>query len=316
MQGTAVFLLLIGLSFYYLFRCYRLALFSEEPLESRLMTYGCLVSLVTYLVAAIFTDRLYTESYWWVIALPVCLHRTLIREASATTLVPALVQMESEWKTPIWMTFPSAPPIMPPIGTFTKERPEIRSTLGRAECANPARHVVAGTAHPGGNRHPVEAARGQAGPTPRDLDGPEGTARVAARYEAVTKHVIDPSPFAERVIMPSGLRVQDLEVGVGVSPGKSSKVTVDYVGYFDDGVVFDKGNAVQLDLATVFDELAEGILTMREAGRRRLFISPGALMEMSPVAEGGTPADQRLIFEITLLRVNEVPSPGMATRDV
>jgi hypothetical protein len=36
---------------------------------------------VTYFVTALGTQRFYCESFWWVLAFPLCLHRLVEREA-------------------------------------------------------------------------------------------------------------------------------------------------------------------------------------------------------------------------------------------
>lgn len=50
------------------------------PLELKFIGYGVLVSMVTYVVAGVFTERFYTESFWWVLTLPLCLERTISEE--------------------------------------------------------------------------------------------------------------------------------------------------------------------------------------------------------------------------------------------
>ncbi|MCB9849903.1 MAG: O-antigen ligase family protein [Phycisphaerales bacterium] len=89
-QGLIVFIAIITLSLFKLRRCLRLSRESDDPFEARLMAYGCLLSLVSYLTAAAFTDRLYTESFWWILTLPVCLERALAREVCAVDTVSEL----------------------------------------------------------------------------------------------------------------------------------------------------------------------------------------------------------------------------------
>jgi hypothetical protein len=60
-----------------------IAYFSANPLETKLIAYGLLVSVVTYLVTGAGTERFYCESFWWVIALPVPLYRIVVREADS-----------------------------------------------------------------------------------------------------------------------------------------------------------------------------------------------------------------------------------------
>lgn len=82
-QGVAVFVALMGLSLYKARRCLHMAEDSDNPRESRLIAYGCMLALVVYMTSAAFTDRLYTESFWWVAALPVCFERAIVLEVLA-----------------------------------------------------------------------------------------------------------------------------------------------------------------------------------------------------------------------------------------
>ena len=73
--------MLIG-CFRNLHRSVRLADQTANPMETRDLAYGILVAMVTYLVAGSFTERFYAESFWWVLALPLCLRRVAVREAA------------------------------------------------------------------------------------------------------------------------------------------------------------------------------------------------------------------------------------------
>ncbi|NOX59585.1 MAG: hypothetical protein GXP29_12125 [Planctomycetes bacterium] len=88
-QGVVVFGMLVCVVLLHLRRCVRLSGDSDEPHSARFLVYGCLLSVVIYLVSAAFTDRLYTESFWWILALPVCLEGALAREvAEQEALLP------------------------------------------------------------------------------------------------------------------------------------------------------------------------------------------------------------------------------------
>lgn len=82
-QGGMLFLCMIGGSFWFLWHAARYADRTKDPLETRVMAYGTLVALVTYLVAGLGTERFYCESFWWVLTLPLCLHRVVLREMAA-----------------------------------------------------------------------------------------------------------------------------------------------------------------------------------------------------------------------------------------
>jgi hypothetical protein len=99
-QGGLIFLGLILISLLYLYETARMARWSARPLETSFLAYGLLVSCVTYVVTGLGTERFYCESFWWVLALPVCLYRLVRAEAYGTvtcreeagTLRPALLE--------------------------------------------------------------------------------------------------------------------------------------------------------------------------------------------------------------------------------
>lgn len=90
-QGGIVFLMLTAGSLSLLYRTTRLADASDDPLETRMMAYGMLVSLVTYFITALGTQRFYCESFWWVLVLPLALNRLVVAEARAAIVEPELV---------------------------------------------------------------------------------------------------------------------------------------------------------------------------------------------------------------------------------
>ncbi len=85
-QGGVIFIGLIMLSIGYLYESARLARRSAAPMETSFMAYGLLVSCVTYSVTGLGTERFYCESFWWVLALPVCLVRLVRAEAGVGTV--------------------------------------------------------------------------------------------------------------------------------------------------------------------------------------------------------------------------------------
>ncbi len=82
-QGGIVFILIVMGSVWFLYQSDKWADRSDAPLETRLIVYGFLVSLVTYLVTALGTQRFYCESFWWVLGLPLALHRVVLAERDA-----------------------------------------------------------------------------------------------------------------------------------------------------------------------------------------------------------------------------------------
>ena len=79
-QGGVVFLLMVSGSMWFLWRSVKLADQTRNPLETRIFAYGFFVSFITYFVTAMGTQRLYCESFWWVLSLPLCLYRVVRRE--------------------------------------------------------------------------------------------------------------------------------------------------------------------------------------------------------------------------------------------
>ncbi len=92
-QGGIVFVLMIIGSVRMLYRSSRLAYLSDDLVETKILAYGFFASMVTYLVTALGTRRFYCESFWWILVLPLCLHRVVSREAAAKVEVPQLARM-------------------------------------------------------------------------------------------------------------------------------------------------------------------------------------------------------------------------------
>lgn len=80
-QGGLVYLVLVIGALRYLYMSCRLSQQTANGQETRYLAYGMLVSLVTYSVIGLGTQRFYCESYWWVLTLPLCLYRSVLVEA-------------------------------------------------------------------------------------------------------------------------------------------------------------------------------------------------------------------------------------------
>lgn len=97
--GGIVFLYILFESLRLLYRSTRLAHLTERPLETKFMVYGMLVSLCSYVVAGLGTERFSCESYWWIMVFPLCLHRMVVQEvrapAEASATVPNLANVRS-----------------------------------------------------------------------------------------------------------------------------------------------------------------------------------------------------------------------------
>jgi len=97
--GGLLFLVLLAESFRLIFRCYRISSQSKEDVKSKLLVYGMLVSLVSYFVSGLGTERFSCESFWWILVLPLCVHRIIMREMAATAEMPALaLQQADDWE--------------------------------------------------------------------------------------------------------------------------------------------------------------------------------------------------------------------------
>ena len=55
---------------------------TDDPVETTMMIYGSLISFITYFVTGLGTERFYCESFWWVMILPLCVYRMVMREAT------------------------------------------------------------------------------------------------------------------------------------------------------------------------------------------------------------------------------------------
>ncbi|UCG16093.1 MAG: O-antigen ligase family protein [Phycisphaerales bacterium] len=83
LPGLFLYLLLIIVSVGQLAWLYWKSDASADPAGTRILAFAFLVSIVMYLAAGQFTERFYTESLWWVLALPTCLERAVRQEFEA-----------------------------------------------------------------------------------------------------------------------------------------------------------------------------------------------------------------------------------------
>lgn len=116
----------------------------------------------------------------------------------------------------------------------------------------------------------------------------------------------------------NGLYVQDVEVGEGARADSGDVVTVHYTGRLPNGNEFDSSRErdqpfqVALGYGRVIQGWDQGIVGMREGGRRRLVIPPGLAYGRS--GQGPIPSNATLVFDVELLEVeNRVPEGGPGT---
>jgi FKBP-type peptidyl-prolyl cis-trans isomerase FkpA len=102
----------------------------------------------------------------------------------------------------------------------------------------------------------------------------------------------------------SGLYYVINNEGSGVRPTSTSNVTVDYKGYFLDGVVFDESNSngISFGLNEVIQGWTEGITYFREGGNGILLVPYN--LGYGESGRGSIPGGSVLIFDIRLLSVN------------
>jgi FKBP-type peptidyl-prolyl cis-trans isomerase len=107
---------------------------------------------------------------------------------------------------------------------------------------------------------------------------------------------------------PSGLYIQDMEVGRGEEARPNRRVTVHYIGWFPDGRAFESsveaGAPVRFTLGAreVIRGWEEGIRGMREGGRRKLVIPPRLAYGRGGL-DNLVPSNAVLVFQIQLLAV-------------
>jgi len=116
-----------------------------------------------------------------------------------------------------------------------------------------------------------------------------------------------PAPQAVEGTPEKGLKIEDLVVGVGISPQPGQQVTVHYTGTLEDGTKFDSSRdrgepfTFRIGVGKVIKGWDEGVMTMKVGGKRKLIIPPQ--LGYGSRATGPIPANSTLIFEIELLEV-------------
>jgi len=107
---------------------------------------------------------------------------------------------------------------------------------------------------------------------------------------------------------PSGLIVEDINIGEGAAAAAGQKVTVHYTGWLTNGAKFDSSKdrndpfVFPLGGGRVIKGWDEGVPGMKVGGKRKLTIPP-ALGYGSRGAGSVIPPNATLVFEVELLGV-------------
>jgi hypothetical protein len=106
---------------------------------------------------------------------------------------------------------------------------------------------------------------------------------------------------------PSGLRFQDVEVGIGPLASRGRTAVVHYTGWLASGRKFDssrdRGRPFEFKVGDgrVIAAWDEGVATMHQHGRRRLIVPPE--LGYGASGTGPIPPNATLVFEVELVDV-------------
>jgi FKBP-type peptidyl-prolyl cis-trans isomerase FkpA len=102
---------------------------------------------------------------------------------------------------------------------------------------------------------------------------------------------------------PTDLQIQDITVGTGATAANGDVVTVNYVGAFLNGTIFDQGSLppIQLGAHQVIAGFEQGIVGMRVGGVRLLVIPSNLAYGSS--GSGPIPPNTPLQFQIQLVSI-------------
>ena len=102
---------------------------------------------------------------------------------------------------------------------------------------------------------------------------------------------------------PTGLMFKVLKAGAGAKPAQGAEVTVNYVGKFLDGKVFDasaQGAPAKFRIGQVIEGWNEALRDMKK-GEKRLIVIPPELAYGERGYPGAIPPNSFLVFEVELL---------------
>jgi FKBP-type peptidyl-prolyl cis-trans isomerase len=114
----------------------------------------------------------------------------------------------------------------------------------------------------------------------------------------IEKYVIDNQLDGDYTA--SGLYYEIINPGHNVHPTVNSTVTVAYKGYSIDGVDFDEGDHLIINLTEVIQGWQEGLQFIGETGKIKLVIPSGLAYGESGNKKGTIKPNEVLVFEITM----------------
>jgi peptidylprolyl isomerase len=117
-----------------------------------------------------------------------------------------------------------------------------------------------------------------------------------------------PNLVVNRGALPTQLETKDLIVGKGRTAAATDTVTVQYVGVIarngqEFDASWDRGEPTTFPLAQTIPGFRNGIVGMKEGGRRQIFMPP----DQAYGASGAPPAigpDEALVFVVDLVKID------------
>ncbi|MCL6096115.1 MAG: FKBP-type peptidyl-prolyl cis-trans isomerase [Patescibacteria group bacterium] len=109
------------------------------------------------------------------------------------------------------------------------------------------------------------------------------------------------------IIMPDGLKIQDISLGTGREAKSGDTVAVNYLGTLENGTKFDSSYdrnqpfITQIGVGQIIKGWDEGIPGMRVGGKRKLIIPPE--LGYGAQAAGSIPPNSTLVFEVELVSI-------------